>query len=87
MTQLSTICNLASNLPRSQRAAIISLIDLKTEGDMQKVLDRLDLMEQKLDAKFDAKFDALNNKISMTQWFVVIVLTLLTVIVAIPKLG
>ncbi|SUO90267.1 hypothetical protein [Suttonella indologenes] len=87
MTQLSTIVALVGKLPEEQREAISGLIDLKTEGDMQKVLDRLDLMEQKfetrfdaMDQKFEAKFDALNNKINITQWFIGGMIALLAIV-------
>lgn len=94
MTQLSTVVGLVGKLPEEQREAIAGLIDLKTEGDMDKLLARFDTFEAKIDAmeqkfearfdamdqKFEAKFDALNNKINITQWFIGGMIALLAIV-------
>ncbi len=56
---------------------ILTFRNIKTEDDMDKVLNRLDAMESKfearldaMDSKFDAKFDALDSKIDNTRWFI-----------------
>lgn len=83
MTQLSTVVGLVGKLPEEQREAIAGLIDLKTEGDMDKLLARFDAFEAKIDAmeqKFEAKFDSLNNKITTTQWFIGGLVALLAIV-------
>lgn len=83
MTQLSTLVGLVGKLSEEPREAIAALIDLKTEGDMDKLLARFDAFEAKLDAmdqKFEAKFDSLNNKITTTQWFIGGLVALLAIV-------
>lgn len=79
MTQLSTLVGLVGKLSEEQREAIAGLIDLKTEGDMDKLLARFDAFEAKLDA-MDQKFDALNNKINTTQWFIGVLIALVAIV-------
>ena len=65
MVNLSKLEALALQLNEKERLAIAGLIDLKTEDDMDKVLNKLDAIESKFDAKFDAfdaKFDAVDAK-------------------------
>ena len=64
MVNLSKLEALALQLNEKERLAIAGLIDLKTEDDMDKVLNKLDAIESKFDAKFDAvdaKFDAIKS--------------------------
>ncbi len=77
MSNLTNIFNQLQKLKTNQTEAIVALIDIKTEDDMDKVLNRLDAMESKfearldaMDSKFDAKFDALDSKIDNTRWFI-----------------
>ncbi len=70
MINLTKVADNLEAIPSNQREAIINLIDIKVESDMEKVLQKLDSMETKLDAKidaletkFDTKIDALNTKI------------------------
>lgn len=69
MTTLTEVHEQLERLPPENRAATLALIDMKTEDDMDKVLNRLDSMQTKFDAKFDAieskfdaKFDAIESK-------------------------
>ena len=50
MPTLSEKHELLSSLNRQDAAAIVALIDLKTEDDMEKVLNKLDFMAKRLDA-------------------------------------
>lgn len=69
MANLSNIHQVIEQLNKNDRSAIIALIDLKTEGDMQQVLNKLDVMAHNIDAKFsafetsiDAKLNAMDAK-------------------------
>ncbi|MGY0400045.1 MAG: hypothetical protein ACWIPH_08995 [Ostreibacterium sp.] len=60
-------------LRKKEPQLLVALIDIKTETDMQAVLNKLDSIESKFDAKFDAiesKFDALDSKIDNIRWFI-----------------
>ncbi len=77
MSNLTEINEQLESLPDHERKAIVALIDIKTEDDMDKVLNRLDAMDSKFDAKFNAiesKFDAIESKISNLQWFMAAIL-------------
>ena len=54
MPTLSEKHKVLSGLNRQDAAAIVALIDLKTEDDMEKVLNKLDFMTQNFDARLDA---------------------------------
>ena len=59
------LVKLAEGLPEKQKLAILSIIDLKTEQDMEKVLDRIDLMQGVLENKInglDIEIKGLNVK-------------------------
>lgn len=94
MTKLSKYHELVSQLDKDNVVAIIGLIDLKTEEDMDKVLNKLDAMDQKfearldaMDQKFEAKFDAMDHKISSIKWWLVSIATIsLGIIVAFLRL-
>lgn len=60
MPTLSEKHDLFIRLNREDGAAIVALIDLKTEEDMDKVLNKLDAMQESFEAKFEG-FDARLN--------------------------
>ncbi|MBR0574466.1 MULTISPECIES: hypothetical protein [Pasteurellaceae] len=69
MVNLTQINDQLEKIPNDQRGAIVTLINIKTEDDMDKVLNRLDTIEAKfeskfdaIETKFDAKFDAIDAK-------------------------
>ena len=78
-----------SSLNRQDAAAIVVLIDLKTEVDMEKVLNKLDFMTKRLDAfeksvdarissfekSVDTRFSAIDTKINAIYWFIGIMTT------------
>ncbi|MBS9781916.1 MAG: hypothetical protein KGV56_05410 [Gammaproteobacteria bacterium] len=77
MSNLTNIFNQLQKLKTNQTEAIVALIDIKTEDDMEKVLNKLDSMESKfearlnaMDSKFETKFNALESKIYNIRWFI-----------------
>lgn len=62
MASLSQLYELASNLEPQSRTAIIALIDIKAEEQMESVTAKLDLVLNKIDA-LDKRIDALDKKI------------------------
>ena len=78
MPTLSEKHELLSGLNRQDAAAIVDLIDLKTEDDMEKVLNKLDFMTKRLDAfekSVDTRFSAIDTKINAIYWFIGIMTT------------
>lgn len=78
MPTLSEKHELLSGLNRQDAAAIVALIDLKTEDDMEKVLNKLDFMTKRLDAfekSVDTRFSAIDTKINAIYWFIGIMTT------------
>ena len=78
MTKLSKYHDLVSKLDEDKVVAIVGLIDLKTEDDMDKVLNKLDTIESKIDArldslesKLDAKISSLKSSVNMIRWWIV----------------
>ena len=70
MSNLSKQHQLTSRLNRDDTEIILELIDLKTEGDMEKVLTAIDSAFDKLNRRIDsmeassnAQFFALNSRI------------------------
>ena len=59
MPTLSEKHEVLSGLNRQDAAAIVALIDLKTEDDMEKSLNKLDSMTK----NFDARLDGLDTRI------------------------
>ena len=51
MPKLSQTQAHISRLKPKEAAAIVALIDLKTEDDMDRVLNKLDVMQNRLDAR------------------------------------
>ena len=87
MPTLSEKHEVLSGLNRQDAAAIVALIDLKTEDDMEKVLDKLDFMSKNFDARLDAfekSVDArissleknVDTKINAIYWFIGIMTTI-----------
>ncbi|EMS2243134.1 hypothetical protein [Neisseria gonorrhoeae] len=64
MPTLSEKHEVLSGLNRQDAAAIVALIDLKTEDDMEKVLNKLDFMTQNFDARLDAFEKSVDARIS-----------------------
>ena len=84
--KLENLENQIKNLPDKGKEAILALIDIKTEHEMDKVLGKLDAMRQESNAmrqEFNAienKFDSVNNQLNFLKWafgFVVVLITLL----------
>lgn len=44
----------AKKLAKRDRMAILAIIDLKTDSDMEKVLTKLDVMQNQMDSRFKA---------------------------------
>ncbi|MDP8189082.1 hypothetical protein QJU87_04280 [Pasteurella skyensis] len=94
MVDLFNINDQLEKLPSDQKKAIIALINIKTEDDMEKVLNKLNVIETKFDAKFealeskfDAKFDAIDSKfesvdkaLSAQKWFIVTTISLVGIL-------
>lgn len=64
MPTLSEKHAVLSGLNRQDAAAIVALIDLKTEDDMEKVLNKLDFMTKNFDARLDAFEKSVDARIS-----------------------
>ena len=70
MSKLTEAAELLDQLPAESRRAITTLIDLKTEDNMDKVLNKLDSMTETFNARFellektvDVRLKALADKI------------------------
>ena len=66
MPTISQMYELINKLDPQSRTAIIALIDIKAEEQMEAVASKLDLVMNKIDAldqKIDAKINALDQKI------------------------
>ena len=63
MPTLSEKHEVLSGLNRQDAAAIVALIDLKTEDDMEKSLNKLDSMTKNFDARLDAFEKSLDTRI------------------------
>ena len=70
MSKLTEAAELLDQLPAESRRAITTLIDLKTEDNMDKVLNKLDSMTETFNARFellektvDVRLKALDDKI------------------------
>ena len=73
MPKLTEQHRLFSRLNRRDGAAIVQLIDMKTEADMEKVLNKLNVLTSRIDSlekSVDARFDAMNHKISVLYWLI-----------------
>ena len=70
MSKLTEAAELLDQLPAESRRAITTLIDLKTEDNMDKVLNKLDSMTETFNARFellektvDVRLKTLDDKI------------------------
>ncbi|MDP8043640.1 hypothetical protein QJT99_04690 [Pasteurella atlantica] len=94
MVNLTQINDQLEKIPNDQRGAIVTLINIKTEDDMDKVLNRLDTIEAKFESKFDAietkfdakfdaidaKFDAVDKAISAQKWYIMATITIVGIL-------
>ncbi|MDO4642775.1 MAG: hypothetical protein Q4A74_02935 [Cardiobacteriaceae bacterium] len=65
MVNLSQLNSLIHQIKEKERVAIVALIDLKTEDNMEKVMNTLNNMSETFNARFKAfesKFEALESK-------------------------
>ena len=62
--QLNEVNDVVNELDEKNRSAILKLIDLKTETDMEKVLEKFDSRFAIIDSKFDSKFNAIDNRLN-----------------------
>jgi len=74
MSKLTEAAELLDQLPAESRRAITTLIDLKTEDNMDKVLNKLDSMTETFNARFellektvDVRLKALDDKIDIVD--------------------
>ena len=88
MPTLSEKHEVLSGLNRQDAAAIVALIDLKTEDDMEKSLNKLDSMTKNFDARLDAfeksldaRFSSIEAKINGIYWFIGIMTTIAVAVV------
>lgn len=72
---ISEITQEINKIPQEQREAVSNLIDLKTNENMEKVIQEIRRLEDKFDnkfsameGKFDAKFEAVDSKFSTIFW-------------------
>ena len=54
------------NLPKDQKMAILAIIDLKVENDMEKVLHKLDSMEKSM----NSRFESMDTRITVLYWLI-----------------
>ncbi len=83
MVDLLQINDQLEKLPDEQKKAIIGLINIKTEDDMDKVLNKLDTIEAKFESKFDAidsKFESVDKALSAQKWFIVTTISLVGIL-------
>ncbi len=75
MVDLNKIAVNLKVLPLEEQEAIVNLIQLKTETDMDKVLNKLDAME----TKFDAKFEAMDSKFDILRWLLMALIAIIPI--------
>ncbi len=76
---LTEISQKMDDLPNKDKKAILALIDLKTENEMDKVLARFDSLDTKIDnieKRLESKMDI---QFKMLLWALGILLTVMTV--------
>jgi hypothetical protein len=72
-------------LPQDQKKAIIQLIDLKINNDMEKVIAKLTQIEERLEAKIQITQDMVanvRNEIKVIYWVVGISMAIIMFMVA-----
>ncbi|MDG6897888.1 hypothetical protein A6A19_07855 [Actinobacillus delphinicola] len=70
MVDFNKIAENLKAIPSEEQKAIVNLIQLKTEADMDRVLNKLNSMEAKFDAKFeafDAKLEVFDTKLKAME--------------------
>ncbi len=67
--------SIANGLDEQNRSAILQLIDLKIEDDMEKIL-----------GKMDAKFAHMEESIITTRWVIIAAGSIITILLAILAL-
>lgn len=101
MASLSQLYELASNLEPQSRTAIIALIDIKAEEQMESVtakldlvLNKIDALDKKIDSKVDslekicnAKFDSIEKRLSFLQWSMMVGFSAIALVVTVLKLA
>ena len=78
------------NIPENQREGILNLIDMKTNDNLEKVLNAITNLENKVDtleSKMDTKINALeikmDTKINAIYWVLGVIGATITVIISI----
>lgn len=89
---INKLNNATSKLDEKNRAAIIETINLKTENDMEKVLEKMDAKFLQMESMFggiraelskiDSKFAHVEDKIDTMKWVIGIAWGVLTLFVA-----
>ncbi len=89
---INKLNNATSKLDEKNRAAIIETINLKTENDMEKVLEKMDAKFLRMESMFggiraelskiDGKFAHVEDKIDTMKWVIGIAWGALTLFVA-----
>jgi archaellum component FlaC len=64
-----------TGLKIQEKNAVLKLIDLKTENDMDKVLSKIDARFDRIDARFEKMEDKLDN-LQKFIWGVIVVLAM-----------
>lgn len=65
-TSTKRIAELVQDLPEKEKFAILELIDLKTEHDMDRVLSKFESLENSM----KSEMKSLNSKISIVYWLI-----------------
>ena len=100
MPTISQMYELINKLDPQSRTAIIALIDIKAEEQMEAVASKLDLvmnkidaLDQKIDSKIDslekicnAKFDSIEKRLSFLQWSMMVGFSAIALVVTVLKL-
>ena len=78
------------NIPENQREGVLNLIDMKTNDNLEKVLNAITHLENKVDtleSKMDTKINALeikmDTKINAIYWVLGVIGATITVIISI----
>ena len=78
------------NLPNDLKMPILALIEFKTESDMEKALDRMTGIEDRLEAKMtgikqelETRMTGIESKISTVLWTVGVGFSLMLIVLSI----
>ena len=80
---LSDVSENLVHLPDDQRRAILALIDLKTESEMEKVLAKMDSIQSEMHSMRSEMHnikDSLNDKIMTTRYLIIGLGILITIL-------